>query len=210
MRKAFISVLFSLVVIPLMVTAQSPSSTATPASADKEKKSTIDTKMFRDKGGVAPPTFIESDSLSVDNAKRIFTYTGNVIVRRGDVTMYADTIDGTYSEKNELRTVLARGKEVRIEKGADLKTHSQAAFYDAVNNLAILSENPSVENKGSLLSADKITVHLDTNKCDAEGMVRVKLTKAESPSPSPTLYLPVFSPSPGASVVPSVGPSPTR
>ena len=122
------------------------------------------------------PTFIESDSLTLNSDTRFFVYQGHVVVKHGDVTMTAERMEGTYSEKNELQKVTAF-TNVEIVKTTGVKAHAQKAIYDAPADTAVLTESPSVEQNGSILTADLITVHLKENRSEATGQVRVKLIK---------------------------------
>lgn len=60
---------------------------------------------------------------------------------------------------------------------------SEVADYDANTSEVVLTVNPSVEQDGSVLTADKITVLLNENKSKAEGQVRVRLVKRGEPTP---------------------------
>jgi lipopolysaccharide export system protein LptA len=126
------------------------------------------------------PTFIDSDTLTINNETRVFTYSGNVMVRQGDMTLTAKKIEGTYSEKNELLKINAY-EDIVIQKGAGtekaVKAEAQHATYDAPSGVAILTENPTIEQNGSLLTADTITVYMNENRSEASGQVRVKLLK---------------------------------
>jgi lipopolysaccharide assembly outer membrane protein LptD (OstA) len=54
------------------------------------------------------PTYIKSDSLSLRAKDRVFVYTGNVEVVQGDMTLTADTIEGTYNDQNKIDTLTAK------------------------------------------------------------------------------------------------------
>ncbi len=122
------------------------------------------------------PTYIKSDSLSLRAKDRVFVYTGNVEVVQGDMTLTADTIEGTYNDQNKIDTLTAKSN-VTIIKGDGIKAHSETARYDAKNATMILTDNPELSQNGSLLTADVITIFLNENRSTAEGQVRVKLLK---------------------------------
>jgi lipopolysaccharide export system protein LptA len=128
------------------------------------------------------PIFINSDSLSINQNKRTFVYTGNVQVTQGDMTITAATLDGKYDQKNEIEQLIAR-KDVVITKGPSIRATSNRAVYEAAKGTVTLTENPQIHQDGSILSADVVRIFLQENRSVAEGQVRMKLVKA-SPTPA--------------------------
>lgn len=124
------------------------------------------------------PTYIRSDSLSLQSKDRIFVYSGNVNVTQGDMVLLSDSVEGRYNEQNKIEKLTAK-KNVIITRGEDLKARGEQALYDATAGTLTLTENPEVEQNGSILTADKIVIYLADNRSVAEGDVRVKLVKTE-------------------------------
>lgn len=120
------------------------------------------------------PTFINSDSLTLKSAERIFEYSGKVEVKHGDLTLNSDNLLGHYDEKNQITDMIAKSN-VLITKGEKIRATSQKAVYDKASDTLTLTENPQVEQEGSLLNADVIKILLKENRSIAEGSVRVKL-----------------------------------
>lgn len=120
------------------------------------------------------PLTITADSLLLKSKERVFAYNGNVIVKQGDVTIQCDALEGTYSENNKVQTLTAN-KNVKIEKGADIRGRSNTAFYNADTQILTLKDNPELDQNGSTLAADVIKVFLNENRSVAEGQVRVKM-----------------------------------
>ena len=124
------------------------------------------------------PTYIRSDSLSLKSKDRVFVYTGNVNVTQGDMTLISDLVEGKYTEQNKIEQLVAKNN-VTITRGEELKARGEQALYNAVAGTVTLTENPEVEQNGSILTADKITIYLADNRSVAEGDVRVKLMKTD-------------------------------
>lgn len=122
------------------------------------------------------PTYIKSDKLSLKSAEQIFTYSGNVNIIHGDLRISCGELEGHYSDNNEIETMIAQ-KNVVILKGNTIRGVCQKAVYSKKTGTIVLSENPELQQNGSVLSADAITLNLETNKSDAQGNVRVKLIK---------------------------------
>jgi lipopolysaccharide export system protein LptA len=137
------------------------------------------------------PTNITSDSLSLNAKERIFTYKGNVVVTQGDMTLTSKTIDGSYSDQNQIQKIVARGDVVITKQ--DIKATSQLATYDAVSSIVTLTDNPQLQQGESVLIADKIKVYLNEDRSQAEGNVRVTFVKT-TPTPTP----PPVTPTPAA------------
>ena len=154
----------------------------------------MDSKAFDNSFGKLP-TNITSDSLTFNAKNRVFAYQGNVQVTQGDMRLTSKTLEGTYSEKNELLKLVAKG-DVFISK-QDIQATGQIAAYDAVASIVTLTENPQLQQKESILRADKIKIFLNENRSQAEGDVRVTfvntndgapgLAPAANPAPTPAL-----------------------
>jgi lipopolysaccharide transport protein LptA len=121
------------------------------------------------------PTTISADTLTLNAKSRIFTYKGNVTVTQGDLTLVSKTLEGNYTEKNQIQKLVARG-DVAITK-QDIQATSQQAFYDATDATITLTDNPQLQQGESLLTADRIKVFLNENRSQAEGSVRVTMVQ---------------------------------
>ena len=166
--------------------------------------SLMDAKAFDDSFGKLP-TNITSDSLAFNAKDRVFAYSGNVQVTQGDMRLTSKTLEGTYSEKNELLKLVAKG-DVFISK-QDIQATGQIASYDAVAAIVTLTDNPQLQQKESVLRADKIKIFLNENRSQAEGDVRVTFVNSKDSNPGlPSLnpVAPQPSPAPAAPVAAAV------
>jgi lipopolysaccharide export system protein LptA len=129
------------------------------------------------------PTNITADTLTLNAKTRIFVYQGNVTVLQGDLKLTSKTLEGTYSDKNQIKKLLAKG-DVEITK-QDIQATSQVALYDAAEATITLTDNPQLLQGESMLTADKIKVFLNENRSQAEGAVRVTLVQQKGGSTLP-------------------------
>ncbi len=120
------------------------------------------------------PTFITSKSLTVKSDQRVFVYTGGVQVVQGDMTLTCDELEGKYTENNQIDELTAK-KNVLIVKGPTIRATGQKGVYKASTATLILTDNPTLEQNGSTLSADVIKVFMQEDRSVAEGDVRMKL-----------------------------------
>jgi len=125
------------------------------------------------------PVFINSDSLTLKAQEQVFSYKGNVEVLQDDMNLKSDSLDGRYGDDNQIIELVAVGNVV-ITKGKDIKARSERALYDAQSQTLILSENPELEQRGSILTAEIIRIFLEEDRSVAEGEVRVRLIGAEN------------------------------
>lgn len=133
------------------------------------------------------PTFIASKSLTVQSDKRVFIYTGGVEVKQGDMVLTCDELEGHYTEDNQIKELVAK-KNVLIVKGTAIRATGQRGTYTAATGTLVLTDNPTLEQSGSTLSADVIRVFLQEDRSVAEGDVRVKLVNGkETPVAAPSV-----------------------
>jgi lipopolysaccharide export system protein LptA len=166
----------------------------------------MDAKAFDDSFGKLP-TNITSDSLTFNAKNRVFSYAGNVQVTQGDMRLTSKILEGTYSEKNELLKLVAKG-DVFISK-QDIQATGQIASYDAVAAIVTLTENPQLQQKESILRADKIKIFLNENRSQAEGDVRVTFVNSKDGNPGlPSLNPVAAQPSPAPTVATVATPTP--
>lgn len=156
------------------------STPAAPKIAQEKAKDPLDLKdmLSQEKTSKDEPTYINSNSLTLNNEQRTFEYAGNVQVKRGEMTLTADFLDGTYDQNNQIKQLTAK-KHVLITKGDTMRATCDRAVYDAPTRVFSLYDNPQLEQNGSSLSADVIKVFMDENRSVAEGQVRVKVVQKE-------------------------------
>ncbi|RMD84084.1 MAG: hypothetical protein D6808_07595 [Candidatus Dadabacteria bacterium] len=123
-------------------------------------------------------TYITSRKVVINVETNEFSYRGSVVLRRGDMVLNSDRLDGRYNEKQGIDEMVATGN-VSIEKGKSIKAVSQRAVYNKEEETMVLTEGPQVEENGSVLMADMVTILLRENKSLAEGNVRIRLLEGK-------------------------------
>ncbi len=124
-------------------------------------------------------TVVNADTLTLFSEKRKFIYEGNVTVVQGDMTMESELLEGNYTETNEIETLVAK-KNVHIIKGEGIEASSQRADYNSSDETLLLTEDPEINQKDSILTADQVKIFLNEDRSVAEGDVRVKMVQAET------------------------------
>jgi lipopolysaccharide export system protein LptA len=111
------------------------------------------------------PIQVKSDELFTDNNRKMATFTGNVVARQGDVTIYADKLVVNYSEESgEVSTAEVFGN-VRIVQG-NRRAQSAHGIYDAKQARITLDGNPKVYQENNVVSGTTITYFLDDNRSE--------------------------------------------
>ncbi len=131
-----------------------------------------------DAGRNDQPIQIKSSELSTDTASRSATFSGRVVARQGDITIYCDRLVIYYSDKEkEVDRVEAFGN-VRIIQGNRTGQAGHAVYENKAGKI-ILDENPRVYQGEDFVAGDVITYYLDTQKSvvtgGSSGVVRAEI-----------------------------------
>lgn len=132
-------------------------------------------------GAVALPVQIVADSAEMDDRKGIGTYTGNVVVTRGDLTLRADRII-IYTEERRPARMEAEGNPVRAES-PDINNEPRIATsarmeYTFDDETLVLLNNARLQTSTEDARGDRITYDLtqDIMRIDGTASERVRIT----------------------------------
>lgn len=160
-----------IVLIGFVLGALPPPALAEPANAAVSKADGGGRSMFGDLAveGRDQPIAVRSDKLEFSYRDRLLTYTGDVVVTQGDLTLRADTLQATISADgtDRLETITALGA-VEVSQGNRTASGGRAVFNQRLRTVelsqdAVLTEGP---NK---ISGDRVTVYLDEERSVVEG-----------------------------------------
>ncbi|MEN8217084.1 MAG: lipopolysaccharide transport periplasmic protein LptA [Pseudomonadota bacterium] len=116
------------------------------------------------------PMNIEADKATIDNIKRVVTYEGKVIITQGSIRINAKKVTMNYTQKQEIKKIVAKGKPVRfvqhLDNGEYLKAKANEMEYDAFKNILYLRQKAElrkeINGKDSYIStAPRITYDID-------------------------------------------------
>ena len=108
-------------------------------------------------GAAADPVKITSDQFTVDDAQHTATFTGEVVVTRTNLTVWADNVLVEYGEEgpSSIKTFTATGA-VKVKTKEQTATGDKAV-YDPKSQILKLTGHVMLTNgKGSIGSADLI------------------------------------------------------
>ncbi len=114
------------------------------------------------------PIQIKSNELLADSTRKTATFTGSVVARQGDLTIYADKLVISYAETGqEVRQAELFGK-VRIVQ-ADRIAQAGHALYHSGQGTIVLDQSPSVSQGENLITGEKITYYVDEGRSVVTG-----------------------------------------
>jgi lipopolysaccharide export system protein LptA len=139
-------------------------------SADRVKKDV--------EKGKGQSIVVKSNSLEVDNKKRVVTFTGDVDARRGDLIInceklfvyYSGTMTDDPSQKSDLKVekIVATGG-VRISRASGGLATAEEAVYYQQDEKVILTGNPTVKQGKDVVEGSTITLYLREDRSVVEG-----------------------------------------
>lgn len=125
----------------------------------------------------AVPIHIKANRLDSYNKENKIIFTGDVIAKKAELTIYADQMTVFYRKAegkeagqgegaDQVEKIFANG-HVKITKGNRIATGDEAVYYEAEQNV-ILTGNPKVWEGNSMIKGGKITVFLDEDRSIVE------------------------------------------
>jgi len=149
-----------------------------PSTESPKKGAGLESALKGPAGQNDSPMFIRSDNFQLDSKNRLFIYRDNVEIVKGDLTITADIMNGKYDANNVLQEITCENNVV-ITRGERLKATSNHAFYDLKKDRITLTEGPELNDRGNVLTADKVIILVKEDRSEAEGHVRVKVIKTD-------------------------------
>lgn len=111
------------------------------------------------------PITVKSNEMTADNKGKTAVFTGKVVARQGDITIYSDKLIVGYADKNsEVDKIEAHGN-VRIVQ-LNRTGFADHALYESRNGRIVLTGTPRVVQGGDSVSGKVITYYLDDDKSE--------------------------------------------
>ncbi len=121
---------------------------------------------------------IQSDTLEMDNKKKMVTFTGRVSARNDDFTMDCEKMvvyyksapskKGGEEESTEIDKIVASGK-VQIVRSLGGTAFADNAVYHQVLEQLVLTGNPVVKQENNFVEGSRITLFLKEDRSVVEG-----------------------------------------
>jgi lipopolysaccharide export system protein LptA len=140
--------------------------------------------------GKETPTVIKSDTLEIDNKRRVVTFSGNVEASRGDMVIRSRKMLVYYREAGTQKTTDQQGLkidrmvasgDVRIERAeGGVATSDEAVYYQDTEKL-VLTGKPVVKQGEDFVEGSVITLFLKEDRSLVEGAVDQKVRAVLGP-----------------------------
>jgi len=141
-----------------------------PVSSAEQKKPLLPGKGGKGgQSGSDQPLRITSQQLEADNKNQLIIFTGNVVAKQGETTIYADVAEVYYEKKeegNEVREIVATGN-VKIQQADQVATGQKAVFVNSEQKITLTGQ-PKVWQGKDMVSGEKIIVLLEEDKSFVE------------------------------------------
>lgn len=114
------------------------------------------------------PITVKSNELAADNKGKTAVFTGKVVAKHGDITIYAEKLTVSYGNlKGEIDKIVAE-TDVRIVQENRIGT-AKHATYQSKEGLITLTGNPKVMQGNDTISGKIITYYVDEDRSVVSG-----------------------------------------
>lgn len=114
------------------------------------------------------PIVVKSNELSADNKSKKATFSGNVVARQGDVTIYADKLMVGYGDQQGTVEKIEAEGSVKIVRENQVGT-ARHASYDSRQGKIVLTGSPKVAQGKDVITGSTITYFIDDEKSVVSG-----------------------------------------
>ena len=121
---------------------------------------------------VGPSIDVDAARIEIQDAANQAVFSGDVVIRQGKLTLYADSVKVLYTragENPEMQRLDARGN-VRLASPTERAT-ANTGIYDVDGRLITLTGNVTLDRGGSKLQGERLVLNLATGQSsfDARG-----------------------------------------
>jgi lipopolysaccharide export system protein LptA len=115
--------------------------------------------------------YLEADRVDIDDKQGVSTYTGNVTLRRGVLSLKADMMT-VYRTRQELQKVIAVGTPVQLHQSASETTREMSgegrrAEYDATSGELLLQDGAKLRQERNEFTGNFIRYNVNTEVVQA-------------------------------------------
>jgi len=120
------------------------------------------------------PIEIEADELAISQADNSATFTGNVVIKQGEMSLAAPLVTVIYNaDSSDIDALFASGGVVLIS--GDEAAEAETAEYSVTTGLIIMRGDVLLAQGLSTLAAEEMTVNLSDGSALLSGRVRTVL-----------------------------------
>ncbi len=119
-----------------------------------------------DKNAQPIPTIITSESLTADNKAKTALFTGSVVAKKGNMTLYADRMLVYYIESgggSNIDKIDAEGN-VKLIRGDRVVTSGKLMYFAGPEERAIFTESPRAAEGKNVVIGTKMTYYMKDDR----------------------------------------------
>ena len=123
-----------------------------------------------DKNAQSVPTIITSEALTADNKAKTALFTGSVVAKKGNMTLYADRMLVYYIESgggSNIDKIDAEGN-VKLIRGDRIVTSGKAVYFAGAEERAIFTESPRAAEGKNVVTGTKMTYYMKDDRSVVE------------------------------------------
>lgn len=116
--------------------------------------------------GKGEPIVITSQTLINDNKAKTATFDGNVVAKKGEITLYSNKLIVHYEDEQKggsIKMIEAVGN-VRLVKAQRIITSHKAVYYPEPEERVVFTGEPRVTEGKNLVTGEKITYFIKDDK----------------------------------------------
>jgi lipopolysaccharide export system protein LptA len=129
-----------------------PASVVLAAPAERKDRSSL-------------PITVKSNEMTADNKGKTAVFSGKVVAKQGDITIFSDKLVVSYADKSEQVEKIEAFGTVRIVQ-LNRTGYAEQALYDSRNGRIVLTGAPRVVQGADSISGKVITYYLDDDRSD--------------------------------------------
>ncbi len=114
------------------------------------------------------PTMIEADELIYSQKENKAIYKGNVVVKRGDLTIYANRMDVYFNKEGDIEKIVATGN-VRIYKAPNREGRGEKAIYVKATDTLTLIGNAYLKQGKNIVEGEKVVYYISKEITEVKG-----------------------------------------
>jgi lipopolysaccharide export system protein LptA len=123
-----------------------------------------------DKNAQPVPTIITSEALTADNKAKTALFTGSVVAKKGNMTLYADRMLVYYIASgggSNIDKIDAEGN-VKLIRGDRIVTSGKAVYFAGAEERAIFTESPRAAEGKNVVTGTKMTYYMKDDRSVVE------------------------------------------
>jgi lipopolysaccharide export system protein LptA len=128
------------------------------------------------------PIDITSDTVEADQKQNRVTFTGNVVAKQEDVTLYANTLVMIYDpDTKKLKEIIAIGNVKVVQ--LDRRATGQKVTFDQDKNKVVLDGDAVVREGTNVVRGERITFYVDEERSVVEPAKGGRVSTSITPPP---------------------------